>query len=118
MDQCALLANDIQLNLSNNVIGAVNCNADDVTVAISFCHTSGLVAQRTVPVTRDINGEVVCTVTADENCVETVTGATHPSASTDDGTVTQVFPGQNCTAASVAAVANSYAPQPEDDDTP
>lgn len=110
MTDCGLLANDVVLTLSANVTGAVNCNADEVFVAMSFCHTSGLVANRSAVVTTDASGTTTCTVADGEDCVETVSGASYPSASTQDGTVKSVFPGQNCSQANAIAVATSFNP--------
>lgn len=117
MTDCGLLANDIVLTLSANVTGAVNCNDDENFVSLSFCHTSGLVANRSAVVTNDETGAVVCTVTDTEDCVQTVSGATFPSSTTADGTVRQIFPGNTCSQGNAATVAGSFNP-PEEEGNP
>ncbi|WP_222909316.1 hypothetical protein [Pseudomonas sp. DNDY-54] len=113
MVDCELLANDIKVVLSNNVVGGVQCNTDDNFVALSVCHTSGLTASRSAVQTEDANGNTICTVGPDETCVETVTGASFPTATSARGTVSSQFPGGACTAES--ALANAEAQElPED----
>lgn len=112
MVNCGLLANDIQLVLSNNVVGGVACNAATAIVALSACHTTGQTASRSAVVTTNDAGTVTCTVTATENCVETVTGSSFPTASTAQGTVSNQFPGQACSAAQAVTVAGTQAPNP------
>lgn len=107
---CALLANDIQIVLSNNVIGAVQCNVGDAFMALSACHTTGQRNSRSAVVTGPAAAPT-CTVTATEDCVVTVTGASFPTATTTAGTVSAEFPGGNaeCTDAAVLGVANAQA---------
>lgn len=112
MVNCTLLANDIQLVLSNNVVGGVACNTTTAVVALSACHTTGQTASRSAVVTTDETGAVTCTVSATETCVETVTGSSFPTASTAQGTVSNQFPGQACTAGQAVTVAGSQAPNP------
>ena len=110
MTDCTLLANDVVLTLSANVTGAVNCNPDEVFIAMSFCHTSGLVANRSAVVTTDATGANVCTVSETNKCVQTVKGSSYPSASTQDGTVKSIFPGSTCSQANAVSVARSFNP--------
>lgn len=112
MVDCGLLANDIQLVLSNNVVGGVACNTTTAIVALSACHTTGQTASRSAVVTTDETGAVTCTVSDTENCVETVTGSSFPTASTAQGTVSNQFPGQACSATQAVAVAGTQAPTP------
>lgn len=107
---CPLLTNDIQVVLSNNVIGAVQCNEADAFMALSACHTTGQRNSRSAVVTGPAAAPT-CTVTATEDCVETVTGASFPTATTVAGTVSAEFPGGNaaCDAAAVLGVANAQA---------
>lgn len=107
MVDCNLLANDVKIVLSNNVVGGVQCNTDDNFVALSVCHTAGLTASRSAVVTEDANGNTICTVGPDEKCVETVTGASFPTATSARGTVSSQFPGQACTTANALANAES-----------
>lgn len=107
MVDCSLLANDIQLVLSNNVVGGVQCNTTDNFVAISLCHTSGQSASRSAVVTTDDQGNITCTISPTENCVETVSGSSFPTASTLQGTVAVQFPGQACTETTATAVADA-----------
>lgn len=112
MVDCSLLANDIELVLSNNVVGGVACNTATAVVALSACHTTGQTASRSAVVTLNDDGSVKCTVAGDETCVETVTGSSFPTASTAQGTVSNQFPGQACTAAQAVTVAGTQAPNP------
>lgn len=112
MVNCTLLANDIQLVLSNNVVGGVACNTATAVVALSACHTTGQTASRSAVVTTDETGAVTCTVSATETCVETVTGSSFPTASTAQGTVSNQFPGAACTAAQAVTTAGTQAPTP------
>lgn len=114
MVDCSLLANDIELVLSNNVVGGVACNTTTNVVALSLCHTSGQTASRSAVVTTDDAGLVTCIVgtPAGETCVETVEGSSFPTASTAQGTVSNQFPGQDCTATNAVGVAGTQAPTP------
>lgn len=114
MVNCTLLANDIQLVLSNNVVGGVACNTATAVVALSACHTTGQTASRSAVVTTDDTGAVICTVgtPAGNTCVQTVTGSSFPTASTAQGTVSNQFPGAACTAAQAVTTAGTQAPTP------
>lgn len=113
LTDCPLLANDITLVLSNNVIGSLKCEDTEDIAAISVCHTKGQQSSRSAVVTLAADGvTVVCTVDDDEDCIESVAGSTFPTASTGSGTVTQQYPDAECSAAAVAAVAEEQAPDP------
>lgn len=114
MVNCTLLANDIQLVLSNNVVGGVACNTGTAVVALSACHTTGQTASRSAVVTTNDAGAVICVVgtPAGNTCVKTVTGSSFPTASTAQGTVGNQFPGGDCTAAAAVGVAGTQAPDP------
>ena len=95
-DDCVLLNENIRINLSGSVSGALNCNAN--RIAISACHINGRQVSRQV----DVPAPAGCG--ADDNpCTGTVratrTGAAVPTASTLRGTVSPEFPGGNCDAA-------------------
>jgi hypothetical protein len=111
MTSCSLLANDIRLILTENVVGAVNCDETNNFVALSTCHSSGSTNTRSRVVTKDESGAVICTVTESETCIQEVSGSQYPSATTVDGTVSSVFPGSNCAADTVGAVADSFSPE-------
>lgn len=108
---CSLLANDIRIILTSNVVGTADCNAANNRVALSLCHTSGQSNDRSAVVT-DTDGDGIndCDPATDAaQCVQTVTGSVFPSASTGNGTVVQSFPGQTCSAANAAAIASTMA---------
>jgi hypothetical protein len=103
---CALLANDINLILSNNVVGSLICDEDSNFAAISLCHSNGQTNSRSAVVT---TGTTPCVVSATEDCVVPVTGSSFPSASTEFGTVSPQFPGQACDATNAASIATTLA---------
>lgn len=106
---CSLLANDVNLIVSNNVVGSLVCDTGTNFAAISLCHTSGQTTSRSAVVTTDADGNTTCTITDTEKCVEAVTGSSFPSASTRLGTVSQQFPGQDCTVANAQTIATTQA---------
>lgn len=108
MVNCSLLANDIELVLSNNVVGGMACNTVTAVVALSACHTSGQTASRSAVVTKNPDGTTKCTVSATEDCVETVTGSSFPTASTAQGTVSNQF-GGDCVDKAATAKATAQA---------
>lgn len=112
MVNCSLLANDIELVLSNNVVGGMACNTTTAVVALSACHTSGQTASRSAVVTTNPDGTVKCTVAEGTTCVETVTGSSFPTASTAQGTVSNQFGGacSDTAATAKATTAASTAP--------
>lgn len=109
MTDCSLLANDINLIVSNNVVGSLICDTGTNFAAISLCHTAGQTNSRSAVVTTDADGNTTCTITADEDCVETVEGSSFPSASTRFGTVSAQFPGQECSVANAQTIATTQA---------
>lgn len=108
MSDCSLLANDVDMVLSNNVIGSLICNDTTNFAALSLCHTSGQTKSRSAVVTTDADGNTTCTITDTEDCVESVEGATFPSASTRFGTVSAQF-GGDCGTARTSAIATTQA---------
>ena len=112
MVNCSLLANDIQLVLSNNVVGGVACNTTSAVVALSTCHTTGQTASRSAVVTQNPDGTPKCTVSATETCVETVTGSSFPTASTAQGTVSNQFGGACVDTAATAKATAAAATAP------
>lgn len=107
MADCNLFASDIVVTLSQNVVGGMKCDEANNFVAVSVCHTRGLVSERSAVVTKNAEGDVICTVVAGtEDCVETVTGSAFPTATTADGTVGSQFPGNTCNATNVEAHAD------------
>lgn len=101
---CALLANDINLILSNNVVGSLICDDASNFAALSLCHSNGQTNSRSAVVTSG-----GCVVSSTEDCVEPVTGSSFPSASTEFGTVSPQFPGQACDATNAASIATTLA---------
>ena len=94
-DDCALLNENIRINLSGSVSGALHCNAD--RIAIAACHVNGRQVSRQVEVRTPpgcATGAEGCAVTR-----ATRTGAAVPVASTLQGTVAPDYPGGNCNAA-------------------
>ena len=103
-DDCVLLNENITINLSGSVSGALHCNAD--RIAISACHINGRQVSRQVEVRTPAGcgtPEIPCTDT------ETVTrtGAAVPTASTLRGTVAPEYPGGDCDAALALATATA-----------
>lgn len=105
---CTLLNEDVKVNLSSNVSGAVSC--DGLGIALAACHTGGRTTTRTQPVT-------TCTDAADPTTCTTanasVSGAAVAYATTAKGTVTADYPGGACDAAGAkaTAVAVKYNPK-------
>ncbi|WP_372865645.1 hypothetical protein [Spongiibacter sp.] len=113
LTDCPLLANDITLVLSNNVVGSLACEPTTSVAAISVCHTKGQKSSRSAVVTLEDDGVTVkCTVSETETCIESVSGSTFPTASTGSGQVTQQYPDTECSQTAVTAVANAQAPAP------
>ena len=111
MVTCDLLANDITITLTSNVTGGFACDNTNNVVALSVCHTKGLTADRSAVVTQNADGSPKCTIIqGSETCVETVTGSSFPSATTENGTVTSHFPGATCTTAETETYAQGLLP--------
>ncbi|MDP3977120.1 MAG: hypothetical protein Q8P85_03860 [Pseudomonas sp.] len=103
---CTLLNEDVSINLSNNVVGGVECT--DVGISIAACHTAGRIATRT----QDVE---TCTTATPPVCTTapaSVTGASVAYATTAKGTVTNDYPGTTCDdeAATAAGVATDKVP--------
>nr|WP_273266467.1 hypothetical protein [Pseudomonas sp.] len=47
---CALLAEDVRIPLSNSVVAAYNCEGAGIAIRVAACHTSGRQGSRTVEV--------------------------------------------------------------------
>lgn len=110
---CALLNEDVRINLSTGVLAGVSCTPN--VIALSACHSAGKVTSRTVPVRivaeTGVAPNVIpahlesCLVGSADCNVTEVTGAAMPTATTALGTVNTQYPGANCSAG--AAEANS-----------
>lgn len=107
MAQCAPLNEDVRVNLSTGVVAGVICNQN--AVALSACHGTGKVTNRTVLV-RDVAAVpadgipahiVSCPTAGVDGCAQRqVTGPAMPSATTRLGTVNVQYPGGlTCTVA-------------------
>ncbi|MCV2216543.1 hypothetical protein [Thauera sp. Sel9] len=94
---CALLSENVRINLSKDVVGGWACNSRAVSIAA--CHPTGRKTTRTL--TRE-----VCTGEGEdrncENVTGPVTGSAIPFSSTDNGTVGNDYPGRDCVDAAVA----------------
>ena len=122
MGDCPLLANDIRIILTNGVVGAIACHPGNTTVALSVCHGSGLTSNRSETVARDEPGEGesvgACPAGSTDGgvptapCIATVSGAKFPSASTQRGTVSSLFPDAACDTADAQTIASGLASQP------
>jgi hypothetical protein len=112
LTDCPLLANDITLVLSSNVVGSLACETTTGVAAVSVCHTKGQKSSRSAVVTKNADGTTKCTVTATETCIESVGGSTFPTASTGSGQVTQQYPDAECSAGETQKVAEAQAPAP------
>lgn len=93
---CEMLAENVTINLSKDVLGGFDCNSRSIVIAA--CHPTGRKSTRTLPVETCTDADPpVCTT---EN--EPVTGSAVPYASTERGTVTSEYPGGDCTTAAFA----------------
>lgn len=103
-EDCALLNENVQINLTSGVTGGAACDA--TRVALAVCHTAGRVVSRTQQAPTpcgcsDAPGEGgappanPCTGTG--SC--TVSGPAMAGASSLLGTVASTYPGGECTAA-------------------
>lgn len=104
MTDCALLNEDVSINLTNGVQAGVSCNAR--AIAISACHTGGRTTTRTVDVTTCDNATPpVCTTAP-----APVEGPAMPTATTLAGTVISQYPAGICSAATAEANATASLP--------
>ncbi|WP_457979936.1 hypothetical protein L0Y47_04430 [Ectopseudomonas composti] len=75
---CALLAEDVRVPLSNSVLAAYNCEGAGIAIRVAACHTSGRQGSRTV--------EVPCRAADDD----TEESASLPVCTTPNTTVNRV----------------------------
>lgn len=110
MTDCALLNENVQINLSTGVRAGVVCNAA-TGVAIGTCHTGGRTAAREVEVlvaSTDPNAPAGTMVSQNPPVFQTRTGPVVATASTRQGTVVPLYPqGTSCTAAIAEAQATT-----------
>ena len=101
---CPLLNENVRINLSGSVSGALHCNAD--RIVISACHINGRQVSRQVdvlvPAGCGTEGNPACTTER-----ATRTGAAIQTASTLRGTVSPEYPGGTCDAALALATATA-----------
>lgn len=111
MVQCENLNEDVKINLTNGVVGGVDCTTD--RVALAACHTAGMLKARSKgqkeidvagPGGTTVKQKVDCTVgSADPDCASvTVEGAAVPASTTNNGTVNTQYPGTGACSATVA----------------
>lgn len=98
---CALLNEDVAINVSSGVAAGVSCNAR--AIAVTACHTAGRTTQRSVPVCINSDNNPETGLNGNEDCTTTpptvTTGPAYASATTLAGTVTSQYPGgEACTA--------------------
>lgn len=110
MTDCALLNENVQINLSAGVRAGVICNAA-TGVAIGTCHIGGRTAAREVEVlvpSQDPNAPAGTLVSQNPPVFATRTGPVVATASTRQGTVVPLYPaGQACTSAIAEAQATT-----------
>ena len=105
---CALLAENVTINLSKDVLGGFDCNARSIVIAA--CHPTGRKSTRTLQVeTCTKDDPPVCTTAPTP-----VTGSAVPFASTERGTVTSEYPSGNCEKAEFATKVATAKMTPED----
>ena len=106
--ECPQLANDINITISDGVLGSLDCDNDDTIVGLAVCHTTGLTTNRSATESADANGDCPAGFTADterSTCVSTVSGPAFPYATTASGTVKSDYPGGDCTLGDTSSVA-------------
>lgn len=112
-DDCVLLNETVNINLSKDVVGGAACNGR--AIALTTCHISGRTTQRSAPVCTDADGNPDTGLLGKESCstteTEQVSGAAVASATTLAGTVTSQYPGATCTAALAEAQATENLPE-------
>ena len=105
---CALLAENVTINLSKDVLGGFDCNARSIVIAA--CHPTGRKSTRTLQVETCTTADPpVCTTAP-----TAVTGSAVPYASTERGTVNSEYPGGNCEDAPFATTVATDKLTPED----
>lgn len=107
---CALLQDDVRIQMSTNVVGAHSCDTVNSPQAIhlAMCHTAGRTSTRTANTVVD-PAQCTLSTTNTAACVPTTTsasGAVIPQASTLGGSMVMNFNGTTCntTGANAAAV--------------
>jgi aconitase B len=108
---CALLNENVQINLTSGVQGGVSCS--DTAVAITTCHTAGRITSREVEKLNcvavdpdDATKGETCTSFTPNKQYETKSGPAMPTATTLAGTVANEYPGSGiCDAAAAVSVA-------------
>lgn len=93
---CAMLAENVTINLSKDVLGGFDCNA--ASIVIAACHPTGRKSTRTLQVETCTTDDPPACTTA----TTVVTGSAVPYASTERGTVNSEYPSGNCGAAAFA----------------
>lgn len=112
MLDCTQLANDINIVISKNVVGGLDCTTDTVIIGLSVCHLTGLTTERSFSVApTDVAGTPTCpqgALNADQTACEGITtGSAYPTATTASGTVNSQYPGNNCSAANAGNIATA-----------
>lgn len=77
LTDCALLADDVTLTLSNGVLGVYNCVAAANSILVATCHSAGRVSSRSVDV------PCVNTLSTDPAVAATQTQCTDPNVPTN-----------------------------------
>lgn len=107
--ECALLGENVQLNLSNNVSGAYNCNVATSTIVIAACHAAGSRNPATVQCANSGTEQAPDwndpSCSADTDTFE-ITDFRGYRASSRGGRVGAANLGGNCTEGSVDALVN------------
>lgn len=111
---CTQLANDIDVILSNNVVGSLDCTTDTTIIGVSVCHTTGLTTERSFSTAADYdstNDTYSCTAgtlnSTTNKCEGTTSGSAFPTATTAAGTVASQYPATDCSAGNAATVATA-----------
>lgn len=109
MADCPLLLNeDVQINLSNNVVAGAACGAN--AVALATCSIGGRTSTRTVEIFNcedDAEGNETCNSHDPKQYEDAPVGATMSTASTAQGTVVPAYPGVACTAVAAETAATA-----------
>ncbi|WP_217475165.1 hypothetical protein [Stutzerimonas stutzeri] len=107
MADCPKLLNeDVQINLSNNVVGGAACGTN--ALALATCSIGGRTSTRTVEkfdCTEDADGNETCNSFDPKQYEPAPAGATMATASTAQGTVIPAYPGVDCSATAAQTAA-------------
>ncbi|WP_139375073.1 hypothetical protein [Stutzerimonas stutzeri] len=108
-NDCALLNENVRINLTSGVQAGVSCN--DRAIAIAACHTAGRTSSREVEkfncTTDQSDPPVKSCVSFDPKQYETKSGPAMATASTISGTVVPDYPAGSCDAAAAETSATS-----------